>query len=77
LAEGDAAGAEWRTAPLWGIGLTADVSGYREAYLHDGRAKTLHEAIMWHDGEAANSRRAYAARYQADKDALIKFLKSL
>lgn len=77
MGEGDASGAEWRTAPLWGIGLTAEVSGYREAYMHDGRAKTLHEAIMWHDGEGANARKAYAARTQSDKDALIKFLKSL
>jgi CxxC motif-containing protein (DUF1111 family) len=77
LGEGVAAGNEWRTAPLWGIGLTADVSGYREAYLHDGRAKTLHDAILWHDGEAANARRAYVAKSQVDKDALIKFLKSL
>ncbi len=78
LGEGEAAGNEWRTAPLWGIGLTAAVSGgNREAYLHDGRAKTLDEAIRWHDGEAANSRRAYLARSQSDKDALIKFLKSL
>jgi CxxC motif-containing protein (DUF1111 family) len=77
LGEGVASGSEWRTAPLWGIGLTADVSGYREAYLHDGRAKTLNEAILWHDGEAANARRAYVARSQADKDALIRFLKSL
>lgn len=77
LGEGIASGSEWRTAPLWGIGLTADVSGYREAYLHDGRAKTLNEAILWHDGEAANARRAYVAKSQADKDALIKFLKSL
>ncbi|MCE3252964.1 MAG: hypothetical protein K0Q67_1984 [Cellvibrio sp.] len=77
LGEGVAVGSEWRTAPLWGIGLTADVSGYREAYLHDGRARTLHEAILWHDGEAANARKAYAARTQGDKDALIRFLKSL
>ncbi|RYZ94764.1 MAG: hypothetical protein EOO68_19715, partial [Moraxellaceae bacterium] len=77
MGEGEASGAEWRTAPLWGIGSTADVSGYREAYLHDGRAKNLTDAIMWHDGEAANARKAFAARSQADKDALVKFLKSL
>lgn len=78
LGEGEAAGAEWRTAPLWGIGLTADVAGGgREAYLHDGRAKTLHDAILWHDGEAANARKAYIARTQSDKDAVVKFLKSL
>ncbi len=49
--EGRATGTEWRTAPLWGIGLTAQVSGV-ERYLHDGRARTLMEAILWHGGEA-------------------------
>ncbi|RYZ55603.1 MAG: thiol oxidoreductase [Sphingobacteriales bacterium] len=78
LGESEASGAEWRTAPLWGIGFTADVAGGgREAYLHDGRAKTLNDAILWHDGEAANARKAYVARTQSDKDALVKFLKSL
>lgn len=77
MGEGDATGAEWRTEPLWGVGLTRDVAGYREAYLHDGRAKTLNEAIFWHDGEAANARKAYVSRTQADKDALVKFLQSL
>ena len=78
LGEGEAVGSEWRTAPLWGIGFTADVAGGgREAYLHDGRAKTINEAILWHDGQGANARKAYVARTQADKDALIKFLKSL
>jgi len=78
LGESEATGAEWRTAPLWGIGFTGDVAGGgREAYLHDGRAKTLNDAILWHDGEAANARKAYAARTQSDKDALVKFLKSL
>ncbi len=78
LGEGEATGAQWRTSPLWGIGFTADVAGGgREAYLHDGRAKTLTEAIMWHDGEAANARKAFNARTQSDKDALIAFLKSL
>ena len=78
MGEGDASGAQWRTSPLWGTGLAADVSGgNREAYMHDGRAKTLTDAIMWHDGEAANSRKAFAARTQADKDAVVKFLKSL
>lgn len=78
LGESEAIGAEWRTAPLWGIGFTADVAGGgREAYLHDGRAKTLNDAILWHDGEAANARKAYVARTQTDKDAVVKFLKSL
>ena len=73
LAEGDAAGSEWRTAPLWNIGLTGGVSG-GEGYLHDGRARTLHEAIMWHGGEADAARLNYEALSQAEKDALIAFL---
>ncbi len=76
LAEGDAAGEEWRTPPLWGIGLTAGVSG-GEAYLHDGRARTLEEAILWHDGEAAAAKAAYEAMSTEEKEALIAFLKSL
>ena len=76
LIEGSAAGSEWRTAPLWNIGLTAGVSG-GEGYLHDGRARTLHEAIMWHGGEAAASQAAYDAMSAADKAALIAFLESL
>lgn len=75
-AEGGATGAEWRTPPLWGIGLTAGVSG-GEAYLHDGRARTLSEAILWHDGEAAASRKAFVAMPVADRAALVAFLKSL
>ena len=76
LGEGAAAGAEWRTPPLWNIGLTAGVSG-GEAYLHDGRARNLHEAIMWHGGEGAPAQQNYASLAQADKDALIAFLESL
>ncbi|MBT8137428.1 MAG: discoidin domain-containing protein [Gammaproteobacteria bacterium] len=76
LAEGDASGAEWRTAPLWGIGLTAGVSG-GEAYLHDGRARNLTEAILWHGGEAEASKQAFEGLSQSEKDALIAFLNSL
>ena len=76
LIEGDAEGREWRTAPLWNIGLTAGVSG-GEAYLHDGRARTLHEAILWHGGEAEASRQAYEAMSSGDQQALIAFLQSL
>ena len=76
LTEGSAAGSEWRTAPLWNIGLTAGVS-FGEGYLHDGRARTLHEAIMWHGGEAAASQQAYDAMSSADQAAMIKFLESL
>jgi CxxC motif-containing protein (DUF1111 family)/predicted lipoprotein with Yx(FWY)xxD motif len=76
LVEGNAAATEWRTAPLWGIGLTAGVSN-GEAYLHDGRARTLDEAIRWHGGEAEAAKLAYEAMTQVDKDALIAFLKTL
>lgn len=76
LSEGNAAGSEWRTPPLWGIGLTAGVSG-GEAWLHDGRARTLQEAIRWHGGEADAARRAFEALPFGDQAALIAFLKSL
>ena len=76
LIEGNANPNEWRTAPLWSIGLTSGVSG-GEGYLHDGRARTLDEAIRWHGGEAENAQQAYQALSQTDKDALISFLKSL
>jgi CxxC motif-containing protein (DUF1111 family) len=76
MGEGGASGSEWRTPPLWGIGLTAGVSG-GEAYLHDGRARTLEEAILWHGGEAEASKEAFRTLPSADRAALIKFLKSL
>ena len=67
---------EWRTPPLWGIGMTRSVLG-SEYYLHDGRARTLEEAILWHGGEGATSRNVYTAMSVRDRDALIGFLKSL
>jgi len=76
LQENGASGAEWRTTPLWGVGLTADVSG-GEAYLHDGRARNLHEAIMWHGGESELSKWKYSALSQAGQGAIIAFLKTL
>jgi len=76
LGEHRASGAEWRTPPLWSIGLTAGVSG-GEAYLHDGRARTLEEAILWHGGEGERSKEAFRALSAADRAALVKFLKSL
>lgn len=76
LGEGLASGSEWRTPPLWGIGLTNGVSE-GEAYLHDGRARTLTEAILWHGGEAQNSKDAFEAMTQGEQDAVIKFLQSL
>ncbi|MCX2973586.1 c-type cytochrome [Halieaceae bacterium IMCC8485] len=76
LNEADAGGGEWRTAPLWGIGLTAGVSG-GEAYLHDGRARNLEEAILWHGGEAEESKQAFVALTAAQRSAVIMFLKTL
>jgi CxxC motif-containing protein (DUF1111 family) len=76
MGEGNATGSEWRTSPLWSIGLTPGVSG-GEAYLHDGRARSLEEAILWHSGEAEASKEAFRTMSAADRAALIAFLKSL
>ena len=67
---------EWRTAPLWGIGLTEAVLG-EGVYLHDGRARNLTEAVLWHGGEAGAARNAFAAMPKQERAALLKFLKSL
>ena len=74
--EGDASGREWRTSPLWGIGLTDVVNGHTR-FLHDGRARNLVEAILWHGGGAERSRDAFRAMPRVDRDALIAFLNSL
>lgn len=74
--EGRATGREWRTAPLWGIGMTPAVAG-RGTYLHDGRARSLLEAVLWHGGEAQPHRDAVIALSPADRAALIRFLESL
>ena len=73
---GDASGSEWRTAPLWGIGLTQTVNGHT-FFLHDGRARNMTEAILWHGGEAQKSRDGFAALEKAEREALIKFVESL
>jgi CxxC motif-containing protein (DUF1111 family) len=74
--EGNADGLEWRTPPLWGIGLTETVSGHT-LFLHDGRARNLLEAILWHGGEAQRSRGAFAELPKPARDDLIAFLESL
>jgi CxxC motif-containing protein (DUF1111 family) len=74
--EGVADGREWRTPPLWGIGLTKLVSGHT-LFLHDGRARNLEEAILWHGAEAQAARDGYAALSKTDREALIKFVESL
>ena len=70
-----ASGSEWRTAPLWGIGLTETVTG-QASFLHDGRARTLMEAVLWHGGEAQAARDTVAQLPKAERDALIRFLES-
>ncbi|MDN4502573.1 di-heme oxidoredictase family protein [Alteromonadaceae bacterium BrNp21-10] len=92
LADGQASGAEWRTTPLWGIGLSACVTGGvvnpiggqgnevctpEHSYLHDGRARTIDEAILWHGGESQASRVAYESLNESDKSAVLAFLNSL
>jgi CxxC motif-containing protein (DUF1111 family)/predicted lipoprotein with Yx(FWY)xxD motif len=96
LAEGSASGSEWRTAPLWGLGLTknvmlGDAKGNdsvslardypndlnRIGYLHDGRARTIDEAILWHGGEALSAKNAYESLLSTERTAVIDFLKSL
>ena len=74
--DGDASPREWRTPPLWGIGLIEVVNGHTR-YLHDGRARDLTEAVLWHGGEAERAREAFRALEAADRRALTAFLSSL
>lgn len=71
-----ASGREWRTPPLWGIGLVQRVNMH-QFFLHDGRARGLMEAILWHGGEAATARNAVLLMSEVDRDALLAFLRSL
>ena len=71
-----ATGTEWRTPPLWGLGLTATVNGHTRL-LHDGRARTVLEAILWHGGEAKASREAVQRMSPKERAALLTFLDSL
>lgn len=73
---GLARGNEWRTTPLWGIGLQEKVNGHTY-FLHDGRARNFVEAIMWHGGEGEASRNIFRAMTKERRDALVKFLESL
>ncbi len=81
LADGRPEGAanenEWRTPPLWALSLSVQTVSGRVGYLHDGRARTLDEAIRWHGGEAANSTRRYLALSPGERAALIRFIESL
>ena len=73
---GLARGKDWRTTPLWGIGLQQKVNGHTY-FLHDGRARNLTEAILWHGGEGEASKNLFKKMDKADRQALIKFLQSL
>ncbi len=71
-----AEGREWRTPPLWGIGLVEKVNAHT-FLLHDGRARNLQEAVLWHGGEAASARKAFEQLTRAERAALLTFLQSL
>ena len=73
---GLAKGSEWRTTPLWGIGMLYTVNGHTQM-MHDGRARNFVEAIMWHYGEGAVSKELFARMNKEDRDDLVTFLKSL
>jgi len=75
--EGNASYPEWRTPPLWGLGLSPNSQGGAYYLMHDGRAHTIEEAIILHGGEAQGSRNAYEGLSAAEKAQLIKFLESL
>lgn len=74
--DGEATGSEWRTAPLWGIGLVQTVNGH-EFFLHDGRARGFEEAILWHGGQAEASRNGFLSLAARDRALLLQFLRSL
>lgn len=71
-----ASGSEWRTPPLWGIGLVESINGHTR-FLHDGRARNLEEAVLWHGGEAEASRDAFRELDAEERAALLEFLGSL
>jgi|ETNmetMinimDraft_22_1059887.scaffolds.fasta_scaffold00099_15 CxxC motif-containing protein (DUF1111 family) len=72
----EASGSEWRTPPLWGIGLIPTVNGHSRL-LHDGRARSIEEAILWHGGEASNSKDAFMRLSSEEREKLIRFVESL
>lgn len=71
-----AGGRDWRTPALWGLGLSRTVNG-SVALLHDGRARSPMEAILWHGGEAEAAREIFRAMRKAERDALVRFVESL
>ncbi|WP_268848271.1 di-heme oxidoredictase family protein [Flavobacterium aestivum] len=75
--EGNAKTFEWRTPPLWGIGLSQGSQGGNLFLMHDGRARSIEEAILMHGGEATKSKNNFSALSKSDKESLLKFIKSL
>ena len=75
--EGFAKTSEWRTPPLWGLGLSPNSQGGQYFLLHDGRAKSIEEAIIMHGGDAKKSRYSFNQLKESEKSAIIQFLKSL
>ena len=69
-------GRQWKTPPLWGIGLFRDVNGHARL-LHDGRAEGVLEAVLWHGGEAEASRQQVLKMNRAERAALVRFVESL
>lgn len=69
-------GNEWKTRPLWGIGLTGIVNGHTN-FLHDGRARNIEEAILWHGGEAENAKQFYINLNKNEREALLAFINSI
>jgi CxxC motif-containing protein (DUF1111 family) len=75
--EFSASGFEWRTTPLWGLGFSPQISAVKPLYLHDGRARTIEEAILWHGGEAAIAKDKFVRLSADERFKLIQFLQSL
>lgn len=76
LIQGDASGSEWKTPPLWGLGLVQTVN-QNATFLHDGRARNIEEAILWHDGEAASTKSRFMQMTSLQRQDLLAFLMSL
>jgi CxxC motif-containing protein (DUF1111 family) len=74
--EFEAPGPEWRTPPLWGLGLLRSIHG-RLRLLHDGRARSVEEAVLWHGGEAEPARARYSRLSRVGRAALVRFVESL
>lgn len=74
--QGDASGTEWKTPALWGLGLVQTVNK-DSSFLHDGRARTIEEAVLWHDGEAKDAKETFMNYSKAEREQLLAFLKSL